>query len=96
MGNINGILQMSNDKKDLLIKLEDIINIPDNSNIKIEIPDYPEDCSIIRMNGIKLSDNDIAVYRNISSAIVSLSLDNYKIPDDTDYVNFNLEITVNN
>ena len=45
------------------------------------------------MNGIKLSDSSTATYTDVSSAIVSLSLDNYIVTDD---VSLNMQVTVNN
>lgn len=90
---LNGILQLSNDKKEVIVKLEDIINISNSSvNITIDCSDNI-DCSAIRMNGIKLSDSSTATYIDVSSAIVSLSLDNYIVTDD---VSLNMQVTVDN
>lgn len=84
---------MSNDKKEVIVKLEDIINISNSSvNITIDCSDNI-DCSAIRMNGIKLSDSSTATYIDVSSAIVSLSLDNYIVTDD---VSLNMQVTVDN
>jgi hypothetical protein len=84
---------LSNDKKEVIVKLEDIINISNSSvSITVDCSDNI-DCSAIRMNGIKLSDSSTASYFDVSSAIVSLSLDNYIITDD---VSLNMEVTADN
>ena len=90
--NINGILRMSNGQKDLIIKLEDLIEISENVEVNIDCGEH-QDCSIIRMNGVKISDCSTIVYQDVSSAIVSLSLDEFSLDSSIDFVT--IEMTVN-
>lgn len=94
MGNINGIIKMSNNQKDLIIKLEDIIdNISGNIDVSIDYGNIVG-CQNIRMNGIKLSESNECHYNNVSSAIVTLSLDDFILDDNTDYITINLCVSV--
>jgi len=42
------------------------------------------------MNGIKLSKSNECHYNNVSSAIITLSLDDFILDDNTDYITINL------
>lgn len=86
---------MSNSQKDLIIKLEDLIKISSNVEVSINCGNTNVDCSTIRMNGIKLSDSTSAVYNNVSSAILSLSLDNFSLDSSIDFVNIELDVSSN-
>lgn len=88
MSNINGILKLSNSQKDIVIKLENLIDISADTSIYVSIDgdDLVDISNNIRLNGVKLSttspNSNIAKYIDVSSAIVTLSLDNYIITED--------------
>ena len=90
MSDINGILKLSNSQKDIIIKLENLIDISNSQDISVYIDgkDLADISNNIRLNGVKLSsptvskNNVIAQYKDVSSAIVTLSLDNYIITED--------------
>lgn len=89
---MNGILRMSNSQKDLIIKLEDLIDISTNIDVSVDYGDNI-DCSAIRMNGIKLSDSTSVSYIDASSAILSLSLDDFSLDSSIDFINIQLDVS---
>ena len=101
MSDINGILKLSNSQKDIVIKLENLIDISNSQDIQVTINgnDLVDISNNIRLNGVKLSsssvssNNIIAQYKDVSSAIVTLSLDNYIITKDK---KLNMTVKVNN
>lgn len=102
--NINGILKVSNDNKELIVKLEDIIDIPTNLlNLKIKIIDptstgsyYDSRLTYIRINGKLLKDSEfiIAKYSNLDSYILTISVDSNYGFGNKDYNMFNLHIFI--
>lgn len=101
MSDINGILKLSNSQKDIVIKLENLIDISNEREIWVTIDgsDLADISNNIRLNGVKLSsstislDNVIAYYKDVSSAIVTLSIDDYIITEDKQ---LNMNVSVNN
>ena len=93
--NISGILRMSNAQKDIIIKLEDLLDISNNVDVSIDCKNAFIDCSTIRMNGIKLSDSLETKYNGVSSAIVSLSLDDFSLDPSIDFINIDLNVSTN-
>ena len=101
MSDINGILKLSNSQKDIVIKLENLIDISKDQEIWVTIDgkDLADISNNIRLNGVKLSSssvssNNVAYYKDVSSAIVTLSIDDYIITEDKK-LNMNIDVSVN-
>ena len=101
MSDINGILKLSNSQKDIVIKLENLIDISKDQEIWVTIDgkDLADISNNIRLNGVKLSSssvssNNVAYYKDVSSAIVTLSIDDYIITEDKQ-LNMNIDVSVN-
>ena len=100
MSDINGILKLSNSQKDIVIKLENLIDISNDREIWVTIDgsDLVDISNNIRLNGVKLSsssvspDNVVAYYKDVSSAIVTLSIDDYIITEDKQ---LNMNVSLN-
>jgi len=82
MSKIGGIIKMSNKQKEVIIKLEDIIGFHNDIDVSIDLRNN-DDCSILRLNGITLSESANVKYVDASSAIVTLSLNDYKPENNT-------------
>ena len=92
---MNGILKMSNSNKNLIIKLEDLISIDFSQDIEVSIDNssYPDSANI-RLNGRFVKDIDSFTYEagKVSSAIVSLSMGDFVLPDNVDFITISMTI----